>query len=95
MEEAISAVLTNHARFQINVHGSRHMLSWARFGEESIEGIIPHGVGRHGHRFFRYYSVRADSVLQTVQLPTRIADLNSGLTDMDTDALALQNKGPE
>jgi hypothetical protein len=51
--------------------------------EECVEGVvtIPDGLVT-GH-----LSIRLDSMLQAVQLPTSITDLTTGLSDVDRDTL--------
>ena len=79
------SLLTNNSRLQIDKHGPGDMFSRLRFAEERIEGVVPAPnslVGRH-------LPVRLDSVLQTVQLPAGIADLDSGLANVDADTFPL------
>ena len=61
------------------------MFSGAGFAEKRVEGIIYHAdslVARH-------LTIRQNSMLQAVQLPTSISNLNSGLTNMNRDTLTL------
>ena len=69
----------------LEVHEDRpgHVLAAAGLGEEGLEGVISEGlVGGHA-------AVGLDAVLQAVQLPAGIADLDSGLADVDGDAFTL------
>lgn len=64
------------------------MLAGSSFAEEGIERVVstPDGlVGWH-------LAVGLDAVLQTVQLPAGIADLNTGLANVDRNAFPLKKK---
>lgn len=56
------------------------MLSGTGFGEKGVEGIITatNGLVR-GH-----LTIGLDAVLEAVELPARIADLDTGLANVDT-----------
>ncbi len=57
--------------------------------EKGVEGIVPTTDGLvTGH-----LAIRLDPVLQTVQLPTGIAHLDTGLANMDADTFTLKKKG--
>lgn len=76
---------TNDGWLQINENRSWNVFSRPGLGEEGVEGVVS-----PSDRLVTWHlSVRLDTVLQAVQLPARISDLHSGLTDMNTDALAL------
>uniref|UniRef100_A0A182WE44 Uncharacterized protein n=1 Tax=Anopheles minimus TaxID=112268 RepID=A0A182WE44_9DIPT len=80
--------LIHHGRFQIDEHGTWHMLAGASFREEGVERIIPTANGLvRGH-----LTVRLDAMLQTVQLPTGITDLHTGLSNVYGNALTLLKK---
>ena len=53
--------------------------------EESVERVVSsaHSLVR------RHLSIRLDAVLETVELPAGVANLDPGLADVDTDALTL------
>ena len=56
--------------------------------EEGVEGVISTSNGLvTGH-----LAIRLDTMLQTVQLPAGIANLTTGLANMDTDTLTLEIK---
>jgi len=78
--------LTNNSGLQVNEDSTRHVFASPSLTEERVEGVVSTSNGL----VTRHLTIRLDSVLQTVQLPTRIAHLHSGLADMDTDALTLQ-----
>ena len=64
------------------------MLSSACLTEESVEQVIAATDGLvTGH-----LAIGLDSMLQTVQLPAGISDLDSGLADMDGNTLTLKHK---
>ena len=62
------------------------MLSSASLAEEGVEGVVATSDGLvTGH-----LAIRLDSVLQAVQLPAGVSDLDSGLADVDRDTLTLE-----
>ena len=71
--------------FQIDKDTSGHVLSGAGLAEEGVEGVVAAADGLvAGH-----LPVRLDAMLQAVQLPACIADLHTGLSNMDRDTLTL------
>ena len=62
------------------------MFASSSLTEEGVEGVISTSDGL----VRRHLTIRLDTVLQAVQLPARIANLNAGLANMDTDALTLK-----
>ena len=85
--------LTDDGRLQIDENSSRHELASAGLREEGVEGLLALGVGVDVHRATNLLgksdAIGLDAVLQAVQLPTRVADLNAGLTNVDRDTLTL------
>ena len=79
--------LTYYSGFQINKHCSGYVLSRPSLAEERIEGVVssPNSFVR-GH-----LAVGLDAVLQTVELPAGISDLNTGLSSVDRNTLTLYN----
>ena len=72
--------LVNDSGLQVNKDSSWNMFSTTGFGEEGLEGVISESlVGGHT-------SVRLDTMLQAVELPTSIANLATRLSDMNGDA---------
>jgi hypothetical protein len=64
------------------------MLSSPSLTEEGVEGVVSSADGFvTGH-----LSVWLDPMLQAVELPAGIANLDSSLTHMDRDTLTLENK---
>ena len=83
-------VLTNDSRFQVNKHSPGNIFPSTRLTEESIEGAVSRSstegfVGGH-------LSIWLDAMLQTVELPAGIADLHSGLSNVDGDTLTLKGR---
>jgi hypothetical protein len=76
---------------EIDEDAARHVLSGTSLGEEGVEGIIASSDGLvRGH-----LSVGLDAVLEAVQLPARISDLDSGLSDVNGDNLTHVEKRRE
>ena len=73
-------------RLEINEDGAGHVLSCSSFAEEGVEGVVSTSNGLVA----RHLTVWLDAVLEAVQLPARVTDLHSGLTDMDRDTLTLK-----
>ena len=67
----------DHIRLQIDVDRPRHIFALSRLGEEGAEAR----VGISGLSLFGEESIRLNPVLQAVQLPAGIGDLNTGLAD--------------
>ena len=79
-------ILTDNGWLQINKNCSGDVFSGTSFREEGVEGIITTTNGL----VTWHLSIRLDAVLQTIQLPTSISYLNSSLSHMDGDTLALK-----
>ena len=75
---ALQAYLTDYGRLQIHKHSARDMLSSSCLAEESVEGIVASSDGFVGG----HLTVRLDAVLETVEFPARIADLDTSLPNM-------------
>ena len=84
-----AAALTNHGRLQIDKDGTRNVLPSAGFAKKGVEGVVSTADGLVG----RHCAVRLDAMLQTVQLPTRVTDLHTGLAYVDGYALTLRDEG--
>ena len=81
-------LLTNYGWLEIDEDGTGNVLASSGLAEEGVEGIITTSDGLvRGH-----LTIRLDSMLQTVQLPTGVSDLDSGLADMDGDTFTLKTK---
>ena len=77
--------VTDYGRLQVHKHSPGDVLARPGLAEKGIEGVVPatNGLVR-GH-----LAVWLDTVLQTVELPAGIADLHSGLSNVERDALTL------
>ena len=78
--------LVDDSGFQVDEDCSWDVLASASLGEEGLEGVIAEGLVR-GH-----VTVGLDSMLKAVELPTGVANLATGLADVDGDALTLGKK---
>ena len=64
------------------------MLSSSSLAEESVEGVVSSTDGLvRGH-----LTVRLDAMLQAVEFPTGITDLDSSLSKVNRDTLTLKEK---
>ena len=78
--------LTDYSWLQINEDGSWYVFASAGLAEEGVERIITASDGLvTGH-----LTIRLDTVLQAVQLPAGITDLDSSLTNVDRDTFTLK-----
>ena len=75
-----NSCLVNDRGLQVNKDSSWNMFSTTGFGEESLEGVVSKCLIRW------HTSVRLDTMLQAVELPTRVSNLDSSLSDMNGDA---------
>jgi hypothetical protein len=55
------------------------VFSGSSFGEKGVKGVIATSDGLIGW----HLSVRLDAVLEAVELPASVTDLNSGLSDVN------------
>jgi hypothetical protein len=74
-----SANLIYDSRLKIDEHSSWYVLAGSCFTEESVEGVIT----ATDRLVRRHLSIRLDTVLEAVQFPARIANLDSSLSDVD------------
>lgn len=65
------------------------MFASAGFAEEGVEGVVSTAQGLVGG----HLAIRLDAMLQAVELPAGIADLNASLADVDWDAFPLWKVG--
>ena len=78
----------DNGRFQIYENGSGYVFSSSSFAEKRIETIIAASDG-----FIRWHlTIRLYSMFQTIQFPTGISDLNSGLTDVNRNTFPLKQQ---
>jgi len=66
---------------EIAVDGSRDIFALAGFGKEGAEALIRFG----GLALLGQVSIGLDTVLKAVELPARIGNLATSLTDVDAD----------
>jgi hypothetical protein len=78
-----AADLVDDCRLEINENGARDVLARARFGEESVEGVVEAVLVAHSDP-----AVRGDAVFQAVQLPASVADLAASLADVDRNTFS-------
>jgi len=74
-----SADFVTHTRLQVDQHSTRNVLAGTGLREEGVEGVITTTnslVGRH-------LTIRLDTVLQAVELPTGVTGLDTSLTNVD------------
>merc|ERR550534_3268431 len=73
--------LINNSWLKIDENSSWNVLSSSSFTEEGVEGIISTTDG-----FVTWHlTIRLDSMLEAVQFPAGVTDLDTGLSDMDGD----------
>ena len=70
---------TDYSWLQVDKYGSRNVLASARFAEKCVERVIaaPNGL------VTRHLTIGLNSMLQAVQFPTRITNLDTGLSNVD------------
>ena len=76
-----SFYLIDHGGLQIDEDRARDVLAGTSLGEEGVEGVIAATDGFVGG----HLTIRLDSMLQTEQLPARITDLDTGLSNVDAE----------
>ena len=77
--------LTDDGWLEIDEDGSGHVLAGASLAEEGVERVIATTDGLvAGH-----LAIRLDSVLQAVQLPAGVTDLDTGLSNVYGDTFTL------
>jgi hypothetical protein len=71
----------NDSWFQIQEDSSWHVFSGSCFREEGVEGIITTSDG-----FIRWHlTIWLDTMLQAEELPAGVTDLDTALTNMNTN----------
>lgn len=84
----ISSVLTYYSLFQVHHNSPGHVFSRACLSEECGERVIIAGLVDEG-------TIWLNAMLQTEEFPTCIANLNSGLANVNRDALTLEGEDKE
>jgi len=73
--------LIDNSWLQIDEDGSGDVFSGSSLTEEGVEGVITASDGL----VTWHLAIRLDTMLQAVQLPASVTDLDTGLSDMDGD----------
>jgi len=81
--------LVHHGGLQIHEHGTGHVLAGSGLAEEGVERVITSAHGLVGG----HLAIGLDAVLQAVQLPAGVSNLDTSLADMDRDTFTLWAKG--
>ena len=87
----LKIALTDYGWFQVDEDGPGHVLAGASLAEEGVEGVVSSSNGL----VTRHLAIRLDPVLQAVQLPAGVTDLDTSLSDVDGDTLTLEEKEKE
>merc|ERR1712227_639288 len=79
-----SSHLVNDRWLQINKHSSGHVFATSGLREEGVEAVVSttNSLVR-GH-----LTIRLDTMLQAVEFPARITNLDSGLSNVDADTFS-------
>ena len=82
----LTEYLTDYSRLQVHKHSPGYMLSGSSLTEEGIEGVVT-----AADCFITWHlTIRLDAMLQTVQLPAGVTNLDAGLAYVDTDTFTLK-----
>ena len=73
---------------QVRKKGPGDMFPGPCLAEESVEGVVSSADGLVGG----HLTVRLDTVLQAVEFPAGITDLDASLSEMNWDTLTLKGK---
>jgi len=73
------ADLINYGGFQVKEHATGDVLAGTRLAEEGVESIITSTDGLVGG----HLAVRLNTVLEAVELPAGVTDLDTGLSDVN------------
>lgn len=71
--------LVTHGGLEINVNGTRDVLSGTGLTEKSVEGIVSSSNGL----VTWHLAIRLDAVLEAVEFPAAVSGLDTGLAHMD------------
>ena len=86
VEYDIEKLPTDYSRLQVHKNSPGNMLASSSLTEEGVEGVVSTTNGLvTGH-----LAIWLDSVLQAVQFPAGITDLDTSLADMNGDTLTLK-----
>ena len=82
--ERARAHLVDDGRLEVDEDRARHVLAGAGLAEERVERVVALADGGvRGH-----HAVGADAVLEAEELPDGVAGLDTGLPNVDADALS-------
>merc|ERR1719220_1666494 len=73
--------LVNDGGLEVDKDGPGDVLAGAGLAEKGVEGVVASADGLVG----RHLAIWLDAVLEAVQLPAGITDLDTGLADVDGD----------
>ena len=79
---------TYNSWLKVNKYSTRHMFACPSLAEEGVEGVVSPSDGL----VTRHLAVRLDAMLEAIQLPACIANLDTSLAHMDGNALTLQEE---
>jgi hypothetical protein len=94
-----AANLVNDIGLQVNVERARDVFALGRLGEKGGESIVAFGDRAFGDAavglgailaralFSELATTHSETVFDSVELPARVSDLDTGLTDVDRDDL--------
>ena len=77
----------NNSWLQVKKHSPRNVFPGSSLAEEGVKRIITTSYGL----VRRHLTIRLDTVLQAVEFPASISNLDTGLTNMNRDTLALKD----
>lgn len=81
-------IRTYYSRFKIDEDSTGHVLASSGLAEEGVEGVVSASDGL----VCWHLTIRLDAMLEAIQLPASITDLDSGLANVYRDALTLLTK---
>merc|ERR1712071_429825 len=79
-----SSDLIDYGGLEIDKYGSRDVLAGTSLGEKGVERVVTAADGLVG----RHLTVWLDAMLEAVQFPTGVTDLDTGLANVDGDTLS-------
>ena len=83
-----SPYFIDNGGFQVKEDGTRNVLASSSLAEEGVESIISTSNGF----VRRHLTIRLDTMFQAVKFPAGITDLDTGLSEMNRDALSLKGQ---
>ena len=88
IEGSMIKILTDYSRFKIDEDGTGNVFASSSLTEEGVESVITTSNG-----FVRgHLAIRLDTMFQAVKFPAGITDLDTGLSEMNRDALSLKRQ---